>query len=69
MFNSIKSSETPDLSELKHLISLLLNEQKHQRGDLATIKRQLHTLINSNKLQAQVDQYFEDSPPEEVEHL
>ncbi len=69
MFNSIKSSETPDLSELKHLISLLLTEQRHQRADMATIKRQLHTLINSNKLQAQVDQFFEDSPPEEVEHL
>ncbi len=69
MFTKTKSSETPDLFFIKHLIDLVLDEQRHQRGDLATIKRQLHTLINSTKLQQQVDQYFEDSPPEEVEHL
>ncbi len=65
MFNTIKSSETPDLSVLKHLTDMLLTEQRHQRADLSTIKRQLHTIINSLNLQKQVDEYFEDNPPEE----
>ncbi len=58
MFTKTKSSETPDLFFIKHLIEILLDEQRHQRADLATIKRQLHTLINSGNLQKQVDDYF-----------
>ncbi len=60
MFNSPKSPETLDNSTITHKMMLLLNEQKHQRGDLATIKRQLHSIINSLALQKQVDEYFED---------
>ncbi len=60
MFNKFKSSETPDLYLLKHLIDLLLYEQKCQRADLSTIKRQLHTIITSSKLQTQVDDYFKE---------
>ncbi len=51
-------SETPNL---EHLMQLLLTEQRHQRADLSTIKRQLHTLINSANLQSQVDEYFTDA--------
>ncbi len=60
MFTKTKSSETPDLSFIKHLTEMVLTEQRHQRADLATIKRQLHTIINSLNLQKEVDSYFED---------
>ncbi len=53
-----KSPETYEI--LSHKLEMLLTEQKHQRADLATIKRQLHTLINSSELQKQVDDYFDD---------
>ncbi len=62
-------SKSPETYEkLNTSIQMLLTEQRHQRGDLATIKRQLHTLINRAQLQRQVDDYFEDRPkdiPEE----
>ncbi len=54
-----KSPETYEKLTLK--IDMLLTEQRHQRGDLATIKRQLHTLINRAQLQKQVDDYFDDN--------
>ncbi len=54
-------SKSPETYEkLTHKLEILLTEQKCQRGDLATIKRQLHTLINRANLQKQVDDYFED---------
>ncbi len=54
-------SKSPETYEkLTHKLDMLLTEQKHQRADLATIKRQLHTIINSANLQKQVDDYFED---------
>ncbi len=54
-------SKSPETYEkLSTLIQMLLTEQRHQRGDLATIKRQLHTLINRGNLQKEVDEYFED---------
>ncbi len=46
---------------------MILAEQRHQRADLATIKRQLHTLINTGNLQKQVDEYFEDDEEENSE--
>ncbi len=51
-------SKSPETYE--KLLNLVLNEQRHQRGDLATIKRQLHSIDNSLQLQKQVDDYFED---------
>ncbi len=54
-------SKSPETYEkLNHLTQILLTEQRHQRADLATIKRQLHTIINHLNLQKQVDDYFED---------
>ncbi len=53
-----KSSETPDLQKLIRTLDMLLDEQRHQRGDLATIKRQLHTLISESNLQEQAQEYF-----------
>ncbi len=52
-----KSPET--FEKLNNQLKMLLTEQRHQRQDLATIKRQLHTIINSLNLQKQVDDYFE----------
>ncbi len=62
MFHKNKSSETPDLFFLKHLIELVLTEQRHQRGDLSTIKRQLHSLITDDGTQKQVSDFYQDSP-------
>ncbi len=54
-------SKSPETYEkLTHKLEILLTEQRHQRADLATIKRQLHTIINHLNLQKQVDDYFED---------
>ncbi len=57
-----KSPETYEI--LSNQLKMLLDEQRHQRADLATIKRQLHTIINSANLQKQVDQYFEETSPQ-----
>ncbi len=59
-------SKSPETYEkLTNSLLMLLTEQKHQRSDLATIKRQLHTLINNDALQKQVDDYM--TPPTEEE--
>ncbi len=63
MFNYTKSPETFNNSTVKTLVDLMLKEQRHQRADLATIKRQLHTLINDSTMQKQVDDYYEDDKP------
>ncbi len=51
-----KSPET--YKKLIQSLDFILAEQRHQRGDLATIKRQLHTLINESNLQEQAQEYF-----------
>ncbi len=62
-----KSSEPPDLyfTSISKMCSLMLNEQRAQRIDLANILRMLNKLINEEKLQKQVDEYFE----EDSEHI
>ncbi len=71
MFTKNKSPETSFYSNDEVLESLMLKlnhvqaEMRHQRADLSTIKRQLHTLINSSALQKQVDTYFD----EDTEHI
>ncbi len=67
MFNKIKSPETLFSKDLETYLDLMLKEQRHQRADLATIKRQLHTLITDTSLQKQVDDYIEDSAQREEE--
>ncbi len=53
-------SKSPETYEkLTNKLDMLLSEQRHQRMDLSTIKRQLHTINNSLNLQEQVDKYFE----------
>ncbi len=66
MFNKSKSPETLIDSSIRTLIDLMLKEQRAQRADLSTIKRQLHRLINDTKLQTEVDSFYNEKPPEEV---
>ncbi len=57
-----KSSAPPDLyfSSISKMLTLMLNEQRAQRIDLANILRILNRQINQTNLQKQVDEYFED---------
>ncbi len=57
-----KSSEPPDLyfTSISKMCNLMLNEQRAQRIDLANILRLLNRQINEEKLQKQVDEYFEE---------
>ncbi len=64
MFNKIKSPETLFNSTPETLLNLVLVEQRHQRADLATIKRQLHSLITDLALQKQVDDYMDETSPQ-----
>ncbi len=61
-----KSSEPPDLyfSSISKMLTLMLNEQRAQRIDLANILRILNRQINDNKLQKSVDEYFEETSPQ-----
>ncbi len=67
MFTKNKSPETSFYSNDEILEVLMLKiehiqtEMRNQRADLATIKRQLHTLINASAMQKQVDEFYEDS--------
>ncbi len=42
-------------------LDMILAEQRHQRADLATIERILCRYLNDEKLQKQVDEYFDDT--------
>ncbi len=64
MFNKIKSPETLFNSTPETLLNLVLVKQRHQRADLATIKRQLHSLITDLALQKQVDDYMDETSPQ-----
>ncbi len=65
MFIKTKSPETYIL--INNKLDILLTEQRHQRIDLSTIKRQLHTIIVDLSLQKQVTDYMETSPQTEQE--
>ncbi len=62
--NNLFSKSPETYEKLIQLIDTLLAEQRHQRIDLATIKRQIDKIINLLKLQKQVDDYFEDKEHE-----
>ncbi len=57
--NNLFSKSPETYEKFSHVLDLLLAEQRHQRADLATVKRQLHTLLNLLKLQKEVDDYFD----------
>ncbi len=58
-----KSPET--YKKLVQSVEYILDEQRHQRADLATIKRQLHTLISSSDLAGQATEYFKQKKLDE----
>ncbi len=62
MFNKIKSPETLFNETLLLKLDVMQIEMRHQRADLSTIKRQLHTLIIDVGLQKQVDDFM--TPPQ-----
>ncbi len=67
--NNIFSKSPETYERLLHETDMLLSEQRHQRADLATIKRQLHQLITASALQKQVDDYFEEDEKDIPEEL
>ncbi len=63
MKNFIFKSSEEDSGLIKNLfnkLDMLLDEERHQRMDLANINRLLGLLVTDRKLQKQVDDYFED---------
>ncbi len=53
--------------KLGNSLNFLLTEQRHQRSDLKDIKLMLNKLLIDKHLQNQVDEYFEDTPDNELE--
>ncbi len=64
--NNLFSKSHETYEKLIQLLETSLAEQRHQRIDLATIKRQEDKIINLLKLQKQVDDYFENKDAEEM---
>ncbi len=60
MKNFIFKSEADFHKMVFNKLDMLLSEQRHQRVDLAGIKRQLNGLTTDSDLQKQVDQYFDE---------
>ncbi len=58
--NNLFSKSPETYEKFFNKLDMLLTEQRHQRSDLATIKRQLHMIINHLNLQKQVDDYFDE---------
>ncbi len=64
------------IKNVDNKLEMVLSELRHQRADNAFIIRQISLLLNVDKLQKQVDEFYETSPqteqetpPEEVDHL
>ncbi len=58
--NNLFSKSPETYEKLIQQIDIVLGEMRHQRNDLSTIKRQLHTLQINLDVQKQVDDYFDD---------
>ncbi len=65
MKNFIFKSEADFHKIVFNKLETLLSEQRHQRVDLSVITRLINILINSDKLQTQVDEFYETSPQTE----
>lgn len=57
-------SSPPDLQNISHNVEIILNEQRHQRGDMATINRKLQKLLNI-LLEQQTMDFYKTSPQTE----
>ncbi len=60
MILSSKSDKPDFYSKIMKQLDYLLSEQRAQRNDLATLTRMTNSLINSTKLQKQVDEFYDD---------
>ncbi len=56
-----KSSDFGLIKNVSNKLDMVLAEQRHQRVDLADIKRLLQSFINDRNLQKTVDKYFDDT--------
>ncbi len=61
MTNFIFKSSTT-LKKLANQLEVILNEQRHQRNDLATCLYLLKRVLNDKNLQETVDKYYEKAP-------
>ncbi len=64
--NNLFSKSPETYEKLIHLTTMILNEQRHQRGDMATMKRQLHVLISDMAIQKQVDDYYDKDNTKDI---
>ncbi len=67
MKNFIFKSESDFHKILFNKLGWLLDEQRHQRMDLADIKRLIERSITNQTLQKQVDDFYPDE--EDTEHI
>ncbi len=67
MKNFIFKSEADFHKILFNQLKIILNEQKHQRMDLADIKRVLHMIRTDSATQKQVEDFYETSPQTDSE--
>ncbi len=58
-----KSFDTDLSKNVINKLDMLLTEQRHQRVDLAFIKRELLRMEVNDGVQKQVDQFYEQDPP------
>ncbi len=65
MTNFIFKSTTT-YKKLANILEVVLNEQRHQRSDLAAIIRMLKKLTNEATLQKQVDDWYAKEPDTET---
>ncbi len=61
MTNFIFKSSTT-LKKLANTLEVILNEQRHQRQDLATVLYLLKQVMNDKNLQETVDKYYKEAP-------
>ncbi len=70
MKNFIFKSEADFHKIVFNKLDMVLTEQRHQRSDLSILLIGINKLLNSQNLQKQVDEYFDDeetSPQTEIE--
>ncbi len=57
---------TSTYKKLANTLEVILNEQRHQRADLAACIRMLKKLTNEATLQKTVDEWYSKAPDEET---
>ncbi len=60
----IKNSPIPDAHMIIKRVDLVLTELRHQRQEHRDMSLKLEKLLIDKHLQMQVDEYFEETPPQ-----